>query len=199
MKNLLLFILAATFLACNNNNDGPPKTPAEEMANAWKVIRIDSGYITYANGHRTNTGLYELKMIDQLTDSGHPPFTIVSGRECRECDANIALWAFSSADTNVTKNMLKISYPGTQTDYETNKTVFSSRLFLGNCFGNNRESAMCFQEEHVGDSTRKSIYAVRIMGNKLNDTLMTGWPYDIKTIFSRRCREIAGQDMTTEP
>lgn len=200
MKNLHLSAILVLFVlscGCGPGNN-LPQVPQEE---AWLPARISSDTIIFRNGNHIKTGLHEIKYIDSMANGNHPPFIIVSGRECTECDANIALWVFSAADSVVAPQaMHKIAYPGGLNDYETGKQIAESRLFIGNCRGDNRESLMSFRKEHEGNQvTHETVYSLWVENNQLKDSVYDNVAYDIRTMFSRHCREIAGQDMGTEP
>ena len=89
-----------------------------------------------ANGTRFATGLYHVHLLDVLPRATKPPFLVLLGTMCTECDGVPQIYIQSPADGPV-RYRTQVAYgaPGTGYSSEVEDTVpiFRSRTFIGTC------------------------------------------------------------------
>jgi hypothetical protein len=174
----------------------------EEMveSNRLKFEKVDGINIMYNGDEKFNTGLYDLEDIGQLATKNKLPYLILSGRDCRDCDENISIYIISPSDflLNV-REKPRYSYPGKEIDYATNKLVFESRMFYGNCsFSEN--SVIWLQRNFSNNAWDTSLFVVKVFNDTLNEAKIVN-PYEIQNALNKlsSCKELRGIENTIEP
>lgn len=177
----------------------------EPEYDTWTLAKVDGTKLVFNEGPVFDTELQELEYIGQVDIDKKAPFLIYSGRDCDECDANIAIYFHSprSGQLNVSNGENRYAYPGKERDYENGSLLYEARAFYGEVF-NGVEGVVWFQKTLMEDNTfQNSIYLAKIDGEKivteevenldkrLNETLALN--------KAGKNKEIKGKEYTSEP
>lgn len=140
----LVFILASLLLmvACKSGEKNTTSVINELKHKNWTVLTTEGSWLIFADKSRINTKLYEMSYLESISDNDDNPYFVLSGKSCKDCDENLAIFLLSPADTLKLLSMLpKYTYPDKEYDYENNQLIFDSKLFMGNCLISNAKSA----------------------------------------------------------
>ncbi len=170
----------------------------------WQFEKVVGSKIKFKNGKIFDAHLYQLKYIGQVSNNIKPPFLIFSGRDCDECDANISIYIHSPGERNfiVGHGENTYPYPGTEKDVETNKLVYTSRVFYGEVLKG--INGVIWYEHRILDNNKWGdfIFFVKIKNGKKNDVQLKNKKLLIETLEMLQngfCKEIKGVNYTSEP
>lgn len=178
-------------------------TPIEQKKpNELQVTGIDSASVLFDDGSRFRTNLYELEFIAQLPTKTKIPFLILTGRQCKLCDANISIYIHSPSDGSFKTEHQQERYglPGKLHNWEDGELIAESRAFYGEVFPNNY-GVFWYQREHNENSTWvESTYFVGISGDTIQGSFIEA-KLDSTLLQANRnlAFEIPGVSMSTEP
>ncbi len=165
-----------------------------------------TGVVTLSDGSTFKTTLYNMKIVGQLRATKKIPYFILSGTTCTECDENTSIYIHSPSD-GAMKNgadQRRFAYPGRETDYETGQLVYEASMFFGDCLATHPNAAIWF-ERGIGDDKKwhSGATLVEVRNDRL---LISGLHHRIpnlaevqKAIRSKKCKQLAGIDRTSEP
>lgn len=190
---VILFVIITSYLLLNNK--------LEKVANSWKFEKVIGQTIYFSDNQQFNINLYDLKYVGQLSTGKDNPFLIVSGRTCRNCDENLAIYIYSPKTGLIQENNepIRYSYPGKEYDYENNKLVFESRMFYGQCLDKNSSSIVWFQKElDPNEAYKESAFALEIIGENIKESIKKDTDLSIEQII-KNCNELPGIDVSTQP
>jgi hypothetical protein len=193
MRRLYLLIVIS-LISCHTHTTSPP----------WIFSKVDSSRLLFANGRVVETSLYELTYIGQIPLEHKSPLLIFSGRDCDGCDENVSMYMQSPSDGKLEVEFGKNRYqcPGTETDFETDKLLYTSRAFYGQVLENT--NGVIWYENRLMEN-----------GNWQHDVFLSWMDHDIRRdtmyysgIDSNQtfallkqglCKEIKGRRYTSEP
>lgn len=206
----LIFVVALVGCGSKDQPKSTSKKPLSEPysqsspGNNWIFDKVIGSRLIFKNGSSVETNLFNLKFIGQFPKNSKTPYLIFSGRDCDECDANISIYVHSPAEglLDVENGKSRNSYPGSETDYETDSVIYVARTFYGQVLKNRTGIVWC-QKSLLEDGTMgESVYLLYID----NDTLkhMTykgskGFDQTLSLFKDGYCQEIAGKNYTSEP
>ena len=99
-------------------------------------IVVDDTLLSYPDGSTLAVGLRDLELIGQLPALTAPPFVIVAGRECDQCDEQRVLLVRSPADGALTPRdaeRARHPYPGSVISDADGRVRSYARVFQGDC------------------------------------------------------------------
>ena len=173
------------------------------LDNTRKVAKTEGSKLYFTNGEWLNTGLSDMKYIGQLATQNKAPYFILSGKRCRACDENIAvfIWSPSDGPMKIDTDTLqkRYSYPGTENDYATKELVAERRMFYGACLGS--ESVVWVQRTiNAKKQAESSIFIVSVQNDTLHEASIKE-PAEIQELLKKvkSCSELQGVATTTEP
>jgi hypothetical protein len=206
---LALFIFCCISCACFDKPN--PKTTdtlavSSKTSADWVFLKTDSCYLRFRDGKSFDTHLYNLTYWGQIkTPNTKAPFFVLSGVDCNECDANIAIYFHSpsNGDLVVEHGQNRYEYPGTLRDLETATLYTKSRAFFGevldSTFGIVWYETKLLEKGGYGNF----IFLSKIVDDKKIDTLFDdNGKYLTQTLAllkARKCQEIKQEDLKTEP
>lgn len=206
MKQTIVFIVLISILACNNMSQSiSTENASVSLQKSWNVLRTEGTFIIFDDNSHINTQLYEVSYIESLTDSKGIPYFVLSGRTCKECDENIAIFLFSLGDTvSPLSDLHKYTYPGKEYDFENNKLSFESKLFIGNCITSDDKSVcLIWLQKFINNSNSldSSMFIVDIFNDKIRERNIKSQTQEYKSNLHhlKNCREIKGIETTSEP
>jgi hypothetical protein len=170
----------------------------------WTFDKIEGSKLVFKNGQKFETNLFELEFIGQVPADNKAPYFIFSGRDCNECDANISIYIHSPSDgqLNVGHGQNRYQYPGTETDYQSDKILYVSRAFYGKVLEN--INGIIWYENRLSENGKmgRTVYLSYIVNNLLKDTVYEDKGKLGETVnLSKKgfCKEIKGRQYTSEP
>lgn len=202
MKQIIAFIALLFIVACNNIDQN---ASTENTQKSWNVLRADGSFLIFNDNRRINTRLYDMNYLESLNDSTGNPYFVLSGRTCKECDENIAIFIVCPKDTaRPLSELPKYAYPGKEYYYENNQLTFEVKLFIGNCIDNSRKSAALIWVQKERDCSNKldsSMFIVDIFHNKIRERNVKPQTQEYTNYLQhlKNCKEIKGVETTSEP
>lgn len=206
MKHIIVFLTILALVACNNiTQNSTAKNIQKSAQKSRNVVRTEGSFLIFNDNSRINTQLYEMNYLESLTDSKGSPYFVLSGRTCKECDENIAIFLICPNDT--VKSLAKLpkyTYPGKEYDYESNQLCFESRLFIGNCINSSEKSSCLIWVQKAKNRSNKldsSMFIVDIFNDKIRERNIKSQTqeYNNNLQYLKNCREIKGVETTSEP
>lgn len=170
----------------------------------WEFDKVDGSRLVFKGGKTFETNLFELEYIGQVSAENKAPYLIFSGRDCKECDANISIYIHSPSDgkLDIGQGQNSYRYPGTEKDYETDTVLCVSRAFFGQVL--NDIKGVIWYENRLLRTGRMGlfVYLARIEKGSLSDTSyeFNGRLDETITLLNiGQCSEIPGRQYTGEP
>jgi len=205
MKNIIAFVLLISFIACKNKcqNISDENNP-NQAKKSWDFLKTDGTMLIFKDKTRLNTRLYEMNYLETLSDSSNNPYFVLSGNTCKDCDENIGIFLLCPDDTlKPLSKLFKYSYPGKEYDYENNKLIFESKLYIGNCISNNNNICLIWvqKESNENNKINSSVFIVDMYNNNIRErsVLPNSNEYDKILLEIKTCKEIQGIETTSEP
>lgn len=171
-----------------------------DNSDEWVFKEIKGDTIFFNNGKFFKTGLFELKYLGQLNTKNKLPYLVLSGRQCDECDENTSIYIHSFSDGLLRQQgqQNRYMYPGKLLDYMSNKCIFESKLFIGDCYSKN---SLVWRQLYYDESENviaDSLFFVEIIADSIiENTIQTTPKTKIKS--NNNCKEINGIIQSTEP
>lgn len=186
MKTLCFLVFCYLMFLINTCIDNP------EML-VYKEIKGDT--IFFNNGKFFKTGLFDLNYLGQLNTKNKLPYLVLSGRQCDECDENTSIYIHSFSD-GLLKQQNRYMYPGKLLDYMSNKCIFESKLFIGDCYSKN---SLVWRQLYYDESEKviaDSLFIVKVVADSIIETTIQT---SLKIKPNNNCQEINGILQSTEP
>lgn len=180
--------------------------PAQQTTRKRIVPTTVIGVLTLPDGSKFETTLYNMKIIGRLRTTKKLPYFILAGTTCRECDENTSIYIHSPSDGPMKNEaeQRRFSYPGHEKDYETGRTVYEAKMFFGNCLEAYPNAVIWFERSLANDEKWHSIVSVaqvrndRLLFSQLEDQLPEMAEAQ-EAVRNRKCHELPGIDVTSEP
>src|ERR1035437_1195618 len=204
MKHIVIFILLLSLTACKNTDQKTSSVSQKKIIQkTWNVLKAESSFIIFDDNSRINTKLYDMSYLGSLSDSTGGIYFVLSGRACKECDENIAIFLFSPKDTlKPVSELFKYTYPGKEYDYENNQLLFESKLFLAKKAGSTSNYLVWVQNEK-NDNAKidSSMFIVDIFNDKIRERKITSHVHDYinELKLLKSYKEIKEIETTSEP
>ncbi|HVW15103.1 MAG TPA: hypothetical protein VHB54_14830 [Mucilaginibacter sp.] len=170
----------------------------------WIFDKVDGKYLKFKYGKSYNSGLYDLKYIGQVSNNDKAPFLIYSGRDCKECDANVSVYIHSPANghMNVQNGENRYQLPGTEKDYESGMPIFYSRCFFGQVLPGVK-GIIWYQKELTAKNTwQNSTFVVNLNSGTKRESTLKGiekLKLTLQLLAKGSCKEVKGVIYTSEP
>ncbi len=201
-----IFLISCAYFDSSKQKTVDTLTTSTKVNADWVFVKTDSCNLLFKDGKSFDTHLYNLTYLGQVkTSSTKAPCFVLSGVDCNECDANIALYFHSPSDGDlvVEHGQNRYEYPGTLRDLETDILYTKSKAFFGevldSTFGIIWYETKLLEKGGYGDF----IFLSKIINGKKVDTLFNdNGKYLVHTLAllkAGKCKEIKGQDLKTEP
>jgi hypothetical protein len=180
--------------------------------NPWRVIFISdrtavdmpSASIHFANGRSFRPGLYSPAVVGELGSPGGPPFLVVDGSDCSECDATArsvyigdpTAWP---TDPSGIGGLRFASYPSRNFSASGRRLMSVSRLFVGECIAPNRSSVVSFTAERDGRSWKRQVDWANLEERRLSKHSAApgrsapSLGASRRAVATGRCREVSPQ------
>lgn len=194
-----------------------PNLPAE-----WSVLLTDTLWdnpdrhdlaigtsFLFANGRTWQTSVIHAQVLGAIPAAGKAPFIVISGWPCDACDATSGVWIRSPDDGPLTGEARDsvFAYPGDLQVFgdglpnaATLKTVYSSRLFFGDCLPQSSPGATWFERTLSDDRWTSRIVTVTVEGTALRIDTLSFRQQTSDTVAARVaagvCRELPPQNQT---
>ena len=212
MRKLTFILTVFCLLSCgaktnfkNNTKESLDSLTTEVKAtNDWTLKTVEKSKLVFTNGKTFETNLFELEYIGQIPRKNKAPFLIFSGRDCQDCDANIALYIHSPSDGKIVveSGQNRYTYPGTEKDYQSDTVIYTSRAFYGQVL-ENVHGAIWYENSLLENGKmRKDIFLSYIVNGLLKDSIYEDKGEIRETINLMKkglCKEIQGRTYTSEP
>ena len=161
--------------------------------------------ITFRNRAEMRSDIVDLRFIGQLSARSKPPFNIYAGRRCHGCESNLSIYVHSAFQGRMTKRTKRHRYPGRLYSHVNGGLVEESRAFFGDCLpGHSAATAVWFVRTRLDRvDWEDEVRLVEAVGSSLDISVLKD-PAPViaptlKLVEDERCREIPGQQMSTEP
>ena len=152
--------------------------------------------LRYPSGAEIVTGMSQLTYIGSIPAETQPPFLIVAGSDCADCNAipSVFLWSPTEGRSWERGTFL---HPGRIISGHDGHTVLSeSRLFWGGCADNKEPGMVQFLTEY-GDgelAPARQVIVVEVIGDTLAESRIRADPraigYTLSRVQDRVCFEI---------
>ena len=157
--------------------------------------------VIFSDSTTLQVPIREAKLLLELPVPGRASWLLLSGVECTECDANMALWPFRAVPGRQTPLPLGFAYPGEMTEAGLENTpYFRSRLFLGQCVDARTVSAVWLEEVLQPDSARTRRVRILEASPTLADRVLPWTGAFEARVFAHvaagRCREVPPLDQS---
>ena len=164
-----------------------------------KITGIKGGKVIFDNGKDYTTNLFDLKYITQLRGQKKELFLVLAGKDCNNCDENLSIFIISPSDGPMKseEQQKRYQYPGDELDYVTQKLVFQSRMFYGNCI-ENKGTCIVWYRKDMSSSPQESFFIVSVKNNKIVETELP-FSQNVLDRIIKNCNEVKGIQTTTEP
>jgi hypothetical protein len=139
MNILVLALLVSAVAACGPVSEQLAPPPAGD----WRVMRVENptetpGVVYFVSGEEFETGLTDVQVLGSLPRHGDPPFLVLSGYGCNDCDINRNIYIHSpDAGPVEGESQPRYTYPGTLIEWEIphpdGEILERSRAFIGTC------------------------------------------------------------------
>lgn len=212
MKLIPYLVILVSLAGCQSNkpadynlppvSDSISATPISKTD--WRFLKVQHDTLVFEDGHAFATNLHDLQYIGQIATSSSAPYLIFSGRDCTECDENISIYLHcpTNGALRVENGENRYAYPGTETAYETDSVVYTSRGFYGQVL-DGVEGVIWYSNQAMDDGkTKRSVYLSRIVHSQHTDTSYTDngtLEQTLRLLNRGLCHEIAGRTYSSEP
>ncbi len=212
MRYLTSLLLLLFLVSCETKNKSKSNLNSEKECvtnnkqnnTVWVFDSIEKSKLLFKNGQTFETNLFDLDYIGQVSADNNIPYLIFSGRDCNECDATISIYIHSPMQGKliIDHGQNSYHYPGTEKDYETNRTLYISRAFYGKVI-ENVNGVIWYENRLLENNTMKrSVFLSRIDNGVIKDTTFEDkgkLSETINLVKKGLCKEIQGKHYTSEP
>lgn len=157
------------------------------------------------NGSEIRSNIVDLKFIGQLRARDNPPFLIFSGRRCYNCESNPSIYVHAPSDGSMSKRSRRYRYPGRLYSHLNGQLIEEVRFFYGECLpGRSEATAVWFIRTRRDTRDWKELTVLaEAFGNDLKREKFTKPALSIEPTLTlvddKRCRELPGRQMSSEP
>lgn len=161
--------------------------------------------IQLRNGSEIRSDVVDLKFIGQLRARDNPPFLIFSGRRCYKCESNPSIYVHAPGDGRLSKRTRRYRYPGRLYSHLNGQLIEEVRFFYGECLpGRSQATAVWFIRTRRDTRDWKDLTVLaEAFGNDLKREKFTEPALSIEPTLTlvdeKRCRELPGRQMSSEP
>jgi len=207
----LVYILTIIFLfGCGTSANKPAGTLSATIKKDslsqtdWSFDKVSDTKLIFKDGKSFDTKLYQLEFIGQIQVDKKAPYLVFSGRDCKECDANLSIYIHSPSDGQLSVGDGKNSYayPGTENDYETNNDLYKSRAFYGQVLSDIK-GVIWYQSQLLKNGKiNRSVFLSHIVNGTLKDTTFADngqLKETLNLLNNGQCKIIQGHEYTSEP
>ncbi len=206
MKQIIGLIMLVLIIGCKSMSQSASQENIQiSIPKSWNILKTEGSFLIFDDGRRINTRIYEMNYLGSLTDSKGFPYFVLSGRTCKECDENIAVFIVNPKnEVRPVSELPKYTYPGREYDYENNQLKFESKLFIGNCI-NSYDKSFCliWLQKSINSSNKSdsSMFIVDVYNDTLRERIIKPQTreYNKNIQLLRNCKEIKGKEITSEP
>jgi hypothetical protein len=210
LDKILLVCYSVCFLSLKDYSKKPVETKftivkqTNSQKQNWEFEKVAGSNLYFKNAKPFKTNLYNLQYIGQVSNGSIPPFLILSGRDCDECDANISVYICSPADgpLKVESGENSYSLPGTERDIEDKSMIFKARAFYGLILPNIK-GVIWYQTQLMENGTlKKSVFLVNLNHPDKKEISMKDagqLQETLKLLKQGLCKEIPGVAYNSEP
>lgn len=209
---LRLALLALVVVACGRpaGDQLVPTAP-----HGWRVLRVENpedepGVVYFASGEQFVTGLTDVQVLGSLPRVTEPPFLVLAGYGCNDCDINRNIY-IHSPDAGPVEGELqpRYSYPGTLIEWDTpepdGEVLERTRVFMGVCTERESSEVVLWITElpGAGGQWDQSADLVRVEADSLRFEAVPeplhAQSAALKAVAAGRCREIPPLEQLREP
>ncbi|MFA0811174.1 hypothetical protein [Microbulbifer epialgicus] len=165
-----------------------------------QILPASADPLLLSNRQVLDTGLKEARLISELHG-----YAIVAGRQCVDCDENLAIYiqriarpGESATGTQNDSGSDRYTYPGRYIDYLTKKLVEKTRMFYGYCY-EGQPSLLWLTEYFTGDRWVKSEYLILLGDDGLEHRYNEDKQPSTFHLENEDCRELRGIFAEMEP
>jgi len=171
-------------------------------------VVVGDSMLRYPDGSSLSPGLSDIELLGQLPAQSAPPFVIVAGRTCTDCDALPAVLVRSPLDGRVDgTEPLRAAhpYPGRTVDDAKGVTRSFARLFWGECLPQRPPGVVSYRTDFgvFGDEPLREVRITEVQGDSLIDwrTIpeVRVLAATLLQVRAQRCTEVPPRDMITPP
>ena len=171
-------------------------------------VVVGDSVLLYPDGSSLSLGFGDIELLGQLPAESAPPFVIVAGRTCTDCDAIRSVFVRSPREGPVTDLASARGlhpYPGRTVGDADGATRSFSRLFWGECLPQRPAGIVSYRTDFgvPGDEPLREVRITEVQGDSLIDwrTIpeVRVLAATLLQVRARRCTEVAPRDMTTPP
>ena len=206
MRQIIIFLALLLIIACKNKSQNASVENKERNTQkTLSVKKVDGTFLVLNDNSRFNTRLYMMKYLESLTDVFGSTYFVLSGRTSNECDENISIFMVNSKDTlKPVSELSKYTYPGKVFNYENNKLIFESKLYIGNCINNGETSKSLIwlqQSKNKNNKIEDLMLIVDIFKGKIRERYFKPQTIEYRGNLQnlKNCREIKGVEVSSEP
>lgn len=168
----------------------------------WEVINTQNSVLTFKNGSKLNTNLYDVGYIGTLEYKENSPIVIIEGVNCTNCDATKAIYLFTPGERNkkfITSDV-PFDYPVQEFTEIGHSLKYQSRMFYGNVLPNVSNGIIWYQTMLNEDgSYEKSIYLINITNGRIKEGIYFNHLPSIKTtlqyLSQHKCKELLPENV----
>ena len=179
---------------------------AQQISNQRTTSTDVTGVLSLRDGSKFKTTLYNMKVIGQIRTTKKLPYFILAGTTCTECDEKTSIYIHSPSDGPMKNEaeQRRFAYPGRETDYETGKSVYEAKMFIGDCLTTHPNAVIWF-ERGIGDD--KKWHSGVSVAEVKDDTLLVSRLHGQlpkltevqEAVRNGKCQELPGIDGPSEP
>lgn len=161
--------------------------------------------IVFRNGAEMRSDVVDLQFIGQLAARDRPPYIVFAGRRCYDCESNPSIYVHSPSDGRMTKRTKRYRYPGRLYSHVNGQLIEETRTFFGECLAGRSAATVVWFVRTRRDTPdwRELVILVESLGSSLNEETITDPAPSIEPTLTlveqKRCREIPGRQMSSEP
>jgi hypothetical protein len=210
MKSLLYILTIVFLFGCGSSTNKQSGRLSDTINNDslsqtdWTIDKVSDTKLIFKDGKSFDTKLYQLEYIGQIPVDKKAPYLVFSGRDCKECDANISIYIHSPSDGQLIVGDGKncYAYPGSEKDYETNNVLYKARAFYGQVLKNIKGVIWYQSQLLMNGKMNQSVFLSHIVNGSLKDTTFTdnGLIKETLNLLNKgQCKEIQGREYTSQP
>jgi hypothetical protein len=168
------------------------------------IGEVDRITVVLSNGLRLKIPLFRASPIAVLTAADGSYTLLAEGADCTMCDEPTTIRLFPLGSNELKGSGTRYSYPGTLSDYMSNKPVAKTRVFYGRCVSKLSDVVVWFSE-YISDDGKwrkeNSIFRPSRNGGtftKMKDSEVSLGSV-LRIVSTGLCKELPGVDGLTEP
>lgn len=161
--------------------------------------------VMFRNGTEIRSDVVDLQFIGQLAARDKPPYIVFAGRRCYDCESNLSIYVHSPTSGRMTKRTKRYRYPGRLYSHVNGQLIEETRTFFGECLPGHSAATVVWFVRTRRDTPewRELVVLVESLGSSLNEETLADPAPSIEPTLTlveqKRCREIPGRQMSSEP